>query len=96
MEQGTTYFLTVGLTYAVIGFAVSIIYVYVFRRRFLGRFWGALTIGLVGSFLGGVIDFVFDDVIRSLANFANAVNIFPALITAVILVSIFARISEDR
>ncbi len=95
-QQGMTYFLTVGLTYAVIGFAVSIVYVYIFRRRFLGRFWGALIVGLVGSFLGGVIDYLFDDIIEALANFNNAVNIFPALITAVILVSIFARISEDR
>lgn len=95
-EQSTTYFLTVGLTYAVIGFAVSVVYVYLFRRRFLGRFWGALIVGLVGSFLGGVIDFLLDDIIRTLANFAGAVNVFPALITAVILVSVFARVSEDR
>ena len=95
-QQSVTYFLTVGLTYAVIGFGVSIVYVYVFRRRFLGKFWGALIVGLVGSFLGGVIDFLFDDIIQALANFNNAVNIFPALITAVLLVSIFARISEDR
>ncbi len=95
-QQGMTYFLTVGLTYAVIGFGVSILYVYIFRRRFLGRFWGALIVGLVGSFLGGVIDFLFNDIIEALANFNNAVNIFPALITAVVLVSVFARISEDR
>ena len=48
-------YLNVGLTYLTIGFASAIFIYYVMKRPVLGKFWGALVVGLVGSFLGGVI-----------------------------------------
>jgi uncharacterized membrane protein YeaQ/YmgE (transglycosylase-associated protein family) len=92
----TTYYLTIGLTYLVIGFGVTLLYYYGFRKRFLGNFWGALIVALVGSFLGGAINFFFEDIIYALANLNDSVNIFPPLITSFIVIWIYARISDTR
>ena len=92
----TTYYLTIALTYLVIGFGISLLFYYGFRKRFLGNFWGALTVALIGSFLGGAIDFFFEDIIHALANLNDSVNIFPPLITSFIVIWVFSRISDTR
>lgn len=91
-----TYYLNIGLTYVIIGLAIAILFYYAFRKHFLGNFWGALIVGLVGSFLGGIIDFFFGGIIHALANLNNSVNIFPPIITSFIVVWIFSKISEFR
>lgn len=92
----TTFYLTIGLTYLVIGFAMTILFFYILRKPFIGRFWGALIVALVGSFLGGIINYFFEDIIRILANLNNSVNVFPPLIVSYILIRIYSRISETR
>jgi uncharacterized membrane protein YeaQ/YmgE (transglycosylase-associated protein family) len=89
------YYFTVGLTYVVIGLACAIFYVFILRKPVLGRFWGALIVGLVGSFLGGLIDQLFAHVIAWLADF-NSVNVFASLFTALVLISIFSRVSSPK
>jgi uncharacterized membrane protein YeaQ/YmgE (transglycosylase-associated protein family) len=89
------YYFTVGLTYVVIGLACAIYYVFILRKPVLGRFWGALIVGLVGSFLGGLIDQLFAGVIARLADF-NSVNVFASLFTAIVLISIFSRVSSPK
>ncbi len=92
----TTFYLTIGLTYLVIGFAMTILFFYILRKPFIGRFWGALIVALVGSFLGGIINYFFEDIIHILANLNNSVNVFPPLIASYILIRIYSRISETR
>jgi uncharacterized membrane protein YeaQ/YmgE (transglycosylase-associated protein family) len=92
----TTYYFIIGLTYLLIGLGSAILFYYIFQKQFLGNFWGALLVGLIGSFLGGVIDLFFADIIEALANINDSVNIFPPLITAVLLLVIFSKISEGR
>ena len=70
-------------------------YAFILRKPLLGKFWGALIVGLVGSFLGGLIDFLFADIIAYLSDF-NSVNVIASLITAVVLVSIFSRVSAQK
>ena len=89
------YYFTVGLTYVVIGLACAIYYVFILRKAVLGRFWGALIVGLVGSFLGGLIDQLFANVIAALADF-NSVNVFASLFTALVLITIFSRVSSPK
>ena len=89
-----TYYLSIALTYIVLAFAVALLFVFVFRREILGRFWGALLVALVGAFLGGVVDYLFHDIIERLRNINGAVNIFPPLISATILLTAFAHFSE--
>jgi uncharacterized membrane protein YeaQ/YmgE (transglycosylase-associated protein family) len=52
-------------------------------------------VGLVGSFLGGLIDQLFAHVIAWLADF-NSVNVFASLFTALVLISIFSRVSSPK
>lgn len=89
-------FFIIALTYVVIGFAVALLFFYVFRKRFLGSFWGALIVALVGAFLGGLIDVLFGDLIERLANLYNTVNIFPPILTALLFIWVFSKISASR
>jgi uncharacterized membrane protein YeaQ/YmgE (transglycosylase-associated protein family) len=92
----TAYYLTIGLAYLVVGFGVALFFYFVLRKSFLGNFWGALLIGLIGAFAGGLVDFLFSDIIGTLANLNNSVNIFPPVITAFILVWLFSLITDTR
>lgn len=89
-----TLYLAIGLSYIVTGFVVALLFVYVFRRRFSGNFWAAAVVAVSGAFIGGMIDFVFDDVIAILTSINGVFNIFPPVIAASILLTIFAGLSE--
>jgi hypothetical protein len=90
----STYYLSIALTYIVIAFAVALLFVFLFRKRILGHFWGALIVALLGAFLGGVVDYLFHDVIEALRNLNDAVNVFPPMIAAFILLRLYAYFSE--
>lgn len=86
------YYLIIGLTYFVIGLAVAFVFYYLLQRPFLGRFWGSLVVGLIGSFVGGMLDFLllgFD-----LLLLADTVDVVPPLITSVILVWLYSNVSR--
>jgi uncharacterized membrane protein YeaQ/YmgE (transglycosylase-associated protein family) len=89
------YYFNIGLTYVLIGFAVALITYFVMRKQVVGRFWGALIVGLVGSFLGGLVDYLFADIIHTLANLNNSVNVFPPILTALFVLLVFAKASES-
>ncbi len=89
-----SYYFNIGLIYFIIGFGSAIISYYIFKKDVIGHFIGALIVGLIGSFLGGVIEFFFADIIKLLTNLNNSVNIFPPLITAGLLLWIFVKVSE--
>jgi uncharacterized membrane protein YeaQ/YmgE (transglycosylase-associated protein family) len=89
------YYFNVGLTYVAIGLACAVFYVFILRKPVLGRFWGALIVGLVGSFLGGLIDQLFSNVIAFLADF-NSVNVFASVITSLVMIIIFSKVSAPK
>jgi uncharacterized membrane protein YeaQ/YmgE (transglycosylase-associated protein family) len=88
-----SYYFNIGLVYFIVGFGVALVGYFVFKRDVIGHFIGALVVGLVGSFLGGAIGYLFDDVIAFLTNINNSINIFPPLITSAILLWIFIKVS---
>jgi len=87
-------YLAIGLSYVALGALMALLYVYGFRRRFSGSFWGAAMVAVIGAFLGGLVDFIFADLISTLSSINGVLNIFPPIITAAILLSVFARLSE--
>ena len=89
-----SYYFNIGLIYFIIGFGSAILCYYIFKKDVIGHFIGALIVGLIGSFLGGVIEFYFADIIKLLTNLNNSVNIFPPIITAGLLLWIFVKVSE--
>ncbi len=92
----TTTYLAVGLSYALIGFALAAFYVFVLHRRFTGDYWGASLIATGAAFLGGLIDFFLADIIAALRSINGVLNIFPPLIAAAIALSVFAFLSEKK
>jgi len=89
------YYFNIGLIYFLIGFAIALYFVFILKKRMLGRFWGALLVAVVGSFLGGIIEYFFSDVISKLSNIMNAVNIFPPFFAALLLLWIFSKVSNS-
>jgi uncharacterized membrane protein YeaQ/YmgE (transglycosylase-associated protein family) len=83
------YFFTIGLIYILIGFGVTLVFYYVFKKSFLGSFWSGAIVGIVGSFTGGFIDHFFKNIISLLSNLFGAINIFPPLFTAIFFLWLF-------
>ena len=90
-----SYYFNIALVYLVIGFGVALFFYFVLRKPVIGKFWGALAIGVVGAFLGGVIDYFFADLIDSLSNVAQAVNVFPAILLSFLILWIFSQFNRD-
>ena len=88
------HYLTVGLTFLVIGFAAAIYIFYILKKHVPGKFWGALVIGCIGSFLGGITYRIIGDFLNELADI-NDVNVFAALFFAVFLIWIFSKLSSS-
>ena len=86
-----SYYFNIGLIYFIIGFATAIITYFVFKKDVIGHFVGALLIGLIGSFLGGALEYFLADIISYLTNINNSVNIFPPLIVSGLLLWIFVK-----
>lgn len=89
------YYFNVGLTYVVIGFACAIFFALILKMPMLGRFWGALIVGVIGAFLGGLIDQVFADVIVFLTDF-NSVNVIAAFIASMLMIWILGKVTEPK
>jgi len=89
-----SFYFNIGLIYLLVGFAVALMSYFAFKKVVLGKFIGTLVVALIGSYLGGVLEFVLKDLIDFLSNLNNSVNIFPPLITSIILIWIFTRVSE--
>ncbi len=86
-------YLSVGLTYLVIGFLASIIVYFVFKKQVPGNFPGALVVGFIGSFLGGLIYQIIPGVFNALTD-VNYVNVYTAFGCAFALVWILAKLSS--
>jgi membrane protein YqaA with SNARE-associated domain len=89
-------YLAVGLSYLAIGAVLAFVYVYLFRRTFAGKFWGAAIVAIAGAFLGGLLNYLFRDLIEHLSSINGVLNIFPPIIAAAVLLSIFAGLSERK
>jgi ABC-type dipeptide/oligopeptide/nickel transport system permease subunit len=90
------YYFNIGIIYFIIGFAVALFFFFVLRKRIFGSFWITLVIALVGSYLGGLIEYFFKDIIEMLTNVINSVNIFPPLITAFVIIWLFSLVSSNK
>ena len=90
------YYFNIGLVYFIVGFIVALFFFFVLKKPLLGGFWGTLIVSLVGSFLGGIIEFFFSEIITRLTNINNAVNIFPPIITSFIVIWLFSLVSTRQ
>ena len=89
------FYLNVALTYVTIGFASAILIYYVLKRPILGHFWGAMIVGLIGSFLGGVVYRTFPKFFEFLSDF-NDVNVFAAASCSLGLIWMLSRLNSPK
>ncbi|MBN2533819.1 MAG: hypothetical protein JXB88_13065 [Spirochaetales bacterium] len=89
------FLLNIGLTYLVIGFASALIIYYLFKRQVPGNFIGALIVGLIGSFLGGLLYHAFPHIFNFLTDI-NDVNVYAAFFFSFILIWIFSKLSSHK
>ena len=89
-----SFYFNIGLIYLILGFAVALVSYFLFKKKVPGKFPGALVVALIGSYLGGVLEFVLKDIIDFLTNLNDSVNIFPPLITSIILMWLYTKVSE--
>lgn len=85
-----------GLSYIVTGLFVALLFVFVFRRRFSGHFWSAAVVAIIGSFIGGLFDHFFDELIRMLTAINGVFNVFPPLIAASLVLVAFSALSQQK
>jgi uncharacterized membrane protein YeaQ/YmgE (transglycosylase-associated protein family) len=90
------YFFIIGMMYILIGFFSAILFYYIFRKRFLGNFWAALAVGVIGSVAGGFADHMFGSVFKYLSNLFNSMNLFPPLFISLFLVWLYHKLSTLR
>lgn len=88
-------YLNVGLIYIGIGLACAVYFAFVLKRPILGRLWGAIIVGVIGSFLGGIADQLFAPLIAKLADF-QSVNLIAAFLGAMLLIWILSKVSAPK
>lgn len=88
-------YVTVALTYAVVGLASATFVYYIVGRPVLGRFIGALVVGLIGAVLGALAGQLFGDVLQRLADF-NGVNLFAASSVSLLCVWMLSKARRHR
>ena len=86
------FYFNVALTYLAIGFAAAIFIFFILKRRVPGKFWGALIVGCIGSFFGGVLYQAFPAIFNILSDF-NDVNVYAALSIALLLIWTLSKFS---
>ncbi len=63
------YLINIALIYFISAAITTAFAVYILKINFLGKFWGALAVGLVGSFVGGtlgsMLPVIFNRVLQS-------------------------------
>jgi uncharacterized membrane protein YeaQ/YmgE (transglycosylase-associated protein family) len=85
----------IGLTYLVIGFTSALIIFYILKKQVPGNFIGALIVGFIGSFLGGMLYSAFPNIFNILADINN-VNVYAAFFFSFILIWILAKLSSHK
>lgn len=80
--------INIALIYFISASAAATISVFVFKMRFLGSFWGALILALLGSFLGGTIGSAFPLVLN------RVVQLFlPSIVLSFLFLYIYRWLS---
>jgi uncharacterized membrane protein YeaQ/YmgE (transglycosylase-associated protein family) len=88
-------YLNVGLIYIAMGLACAVYFNFILRRPLLGRLWGAIIVGVIGSFLGGVVDQLFAGLIARLTDF-QSVNLVAAFLGAMLLIWTLSKVSSPK
>lgn len=80
--------INIALIYFISAAAAATVSVFVFKMKFLGSFWGALVLALIGSFLGGTLGTVIPVI------FSRVLHLFvPSIVIAFLFLYFFKWLS---
>ena len=91
-----SYYFNIGIIYILIGFGSALVFYYVFNKAFIGNFWGVLIVSIIGSFLGAIIEYYFENIIKALTSINGVVNVFPPLLISATVMYIYHKVSEKK
>ncbi|MBN2652729.1 MAG: hypothetical protein JXR63_10115 [Spirochaetales bacterium] len=81
--------------YLGIALIVSMLTIFIFKVRIVGRYWVGFVVAYVGSLIGGIVNFLFKNNIFKFFSDFYGVNIFASLFFAVAFILILRRISKE-
>ena len=90
------YYFTLGLIYLLVAFILAFLSFFIFKRNYLGKFWGASIVALVGAFVGGIVNFLFSDIIKALTQINGSINIFPPILGAVFILWLYSKLNKKQ
>lgn len=82
--------------YLAIALIVSIITVFIFKTKIIGKYWIGFVVAYLGSLIGGIVNFLFKNNIFKIFSDFYGVNIFSSVFFAVIFILILRKISKDQ
>ena len=83
------------LIYLTIGSLMGVVLYFTMSKVFLGKIYGAITIGIIGAILGGsFLNLPVKPVIEFLQNKGIHIDFFPTILGSIILVWIYKVISS--
>ncbi|MCK4515710.1 MAG: hypothetical protein KAU31_10655, partial [Spirochaetaceae bacterium] len=69
---------------------------YILQSKFIGGVWAAIVVGLIASFVGGLVDTFFMTTIPDLLPIGRVVDAGPPLILAAVATILFALVSRSN
>ncbi|MCQ2604566.1 MAG: hypothetical protein MJ215_05960 [Spirochaetia bacterium] len=94
MDNLIGYYLNIGTIYVLVGFAMTLILYYAYKKDFFGNFWTVLIIAVIGSFLGAIIEYIFHDLIVLMTKISGSINIFPPIVISWLVIYIYHKVSS--
>jgi len=89
-------FVITAIAYLVAGMVPPLVANYLFHSRFIGGVWAAIVVGLISSFLGGLVDIFFLTAIPDLIPIGKVVDAGPPLILATLTTILFVLVSKSN
>jgi len=83
-----SFFLNYILLYILCGFLVAYFGVYIIKRHYLGRIWGAIIISVIGSFLGALMSTVI------FSSSMSVYNVAVSILFAAVSLNIYGKASR--
>lgn len=84
------------ITYLIAGMLPPLVASYILHSKFIGAVWAAIIVGLIASFVGGLIDTFFLTEIPDLIPIGRVVDAGPPLILATVATILFALVSRSN
>ncbi len=81
------------LFFAFISLAVSLFFVFVLKKEFLGSFWMGFIFATIGSLIGS---FLLSDILKALTTKPFGINTLAIFIGAVLTLWIYSTISKQE